>query len=431
MNGDGIVERDEAAEVFRAKSLALTGLLDRDAHVRAQIADIMIQDRNNDLRIDLPEMIVASGLRSDGLRIPHDRHNIVRLLIALEPSGDGRLTRAETEQIVRQAFATVDTDGNGLIADTEMSDFQKRTTAERKAQDEQQLAAQMTRDCVWPGLPAGATVSAVTAFEGGSLSSVTLAGQDVSTGFVHVTIEEGSGPLYVLVGASRPVIWAFRGAVHRVQSVALASPPRGSGAGVAGIDRDRVVVLPRGDCFARHSREEPSSAADQAMNTMLMAAGAGSVSLHSAYDIHNVDLPRGLISGAPSRPPAMPAGTPETLWSAFIRFSPGGIEDVDTGRVIGAAQAERYDVRPQEAGLIQLTAEGVLSLEGEYPLSFRVLKPMRRFPAGLNGAHGVNYTQPESFPLPAGDIGHSCLFAEGSTRILAGDASCAMKLPKR
>ena len=102
---------------------------------------------------------------------------------------------------------------------------------------------------------------------------------------------------------------------------------------------------------------------------------------------------------------------PSRAKDEMYRFSPGGVVDIDAKAVVGSAPASRYEVLPQQAGLVQLLASGTLKQNslGEY-----IVRDKIRFPAGLYGAHSVTFLVMKGAPYPDGDPGHSCVIVEES-----------------
>ena len=88
-----------------------------------------------------------------------------------------------------------------------------------------------------------------------------------------------------------------------------------------------------------------------------------------------------------------------------------GVIDIDPKAVVSSQPAAKYEVLPQQAGLVQLIASGALqqNRSGEY-----ILRNKIRFPAGLYGAHSVTFLIMKSSPYPDGDPGHSCVIMEES-----------------
>jgi hypothetical protein len=91
------------------------------------------------------------------------------------------------------------------------------------------------------------------------------------------------------------------------------------------------------------------------------------------------------------------------------RYSPGGVIAIDPGRVVASLPVERYEVLPEEAGLVQLLEARKLAQNrtGEY-----LIKKKIRFPADLYGAHAVRFLLLRGVEPPDGDPGHSVVVSE-------------------
>ena len=105
----------------------------------------------------------------------------------------------------------------------------------------------------------------------------------------------------------------------------------------------------------------------------------------------------------------------------FKRFTPGGIVDIAPQDVVAPGKVERYEVLPQEAGLLQLMRTGALKRTKDG--YFLIRKPIPRFPASLAGAHGVKFILGKGLAMPAGNAGHSPVYSEATGECLKG-ASC-------
>jgi hypothetical protein len=100
---------------------------------------------------------------------------------------------------------------------------------------------------------------------------------------------------------------------------------------------------------------------------------------------------------------------PQSLESEFRRFSPGGVIEIDPRRVVASMPVERYEVLPQQAGLLQLVKQGKLAENGRGEF---LIKEKIRFPAELHGAHSVKFLLLRGVPLPDGSPGHSQVISE-------------------
>jgi len=79
--------------------------------------------------------------------------------------------------------------------------------------------------------------------------------------------------------------------------------------------------------------------------------------------------------------------------------------------VVSTARVLDYDVLPQQAGLAQLAGAGDLERLSD---GFKIVRPIPRFPAGLNGAHSTAFLIAQGVPVPRGDPGHSTVLMEST-----------------
>lgn len=439
LDGDGVVSREEVerltdAQIARASDRGDGSRRWTDDHTRNEmLGHILVYDADRDGLITFQEML--SGAKTNPESVAAQRRGrpnaIVRYMIGQDPDGDGRLVIAEAEAIVRRDFAFIDTDGNGELSNNEIREYDKATRAQ--IEDTDRRPQRQTPACTWPGLPVGASVHAVGVYSGAALSSVSVVGQDRETGAVRVIVAPGEEAIHVLLSSLTEIVWVFEGAVGRVQSVALAAG-RGN-SGVSGVPADRIVQLAKDQCLIGYSQSRNGETAETLADHMLVSAGAGNVSVVSGYELYEVDMMAGEGRSKPKPPLTPQDGADRTIWASFMRFSPGGVVMVDPASVwVADGKAETYEVLPQEAGLLQLAAEGALAVSarsGYASAVYEVLKPMRRIPAGLNGAHGVTFLQPGDFPVPDGNIGHSCMFdIETDELILGNQMVCDRRQPR-
>lgn len=421
IDGDGVVTRGEAERVAMRRGWRRDD--DRDDGGQRAVDNVMKADGNGDGRIEITEMIAYANAK--GGDRAYSREEPISGLLSAEPSGDKRLTLAEAETLVRQAFAVIDTNSDGRIGNDEAQAYRAATEPQRRAQREAQQAERTARNCSWPGLPKGAIVSAVAAYDGAGLSNIALNGQDRSTAAATIVIERGETPFFLLITSSQSVVWSLEGAVDRLLGVAIATRESGQASGVTGVDKQKVQFLAPGSCVPSPTGDWNDARVKRALDRMLKQAGATTAQVTAAYEVYEASVPRGVALAAPPAGIARPAGADERIWRELVRFSPGGVAEFDPAAVVSTGKVERYDVMPQEAGLLQLAREGVLARGKEgFPQTYDVLKPMRRYPAELAGSHLVVFVQPADFPLPAGDISHSCLHSRETGALLAGNSVC-------
>lgn len=302
-------------------------------------------------------------------------------------------------------------------------------------------------------------VVVLSGYEGSALSTVTLAGPDAVTQIAQLRIEDGDRPLYFFVTAHSDVIWEVSGATDRLNTMVVQarSDPNDIAAdiaaddagriagGVIGVAENKLHFVRDQSCTAAYFRlDDPEGR--RALRQVSGGLGRAPDLMLSFYTIRRLDLPSGtgstgqgdgtdiIIHGGrryaftPDGPRAidetegqLPDGRPfgaGIVYRSLLRFHPDGVRAIDPESVVSPVQAEEYDVLPQEAGLLQLVLDGRLKRERTGP--FTITAPIERFPAGLAGAHGVQFLLDEDVPMPAGSPGHSSVHSATTGDCLAG-----------
>jgi hypothetical protein len=282
-----------------------------------------------------------------------------------------------------------------------------------------------------------AKVVLIGAYQAEAVSSVTIGSQDVAVGAGTITIEPGDEPIYLVVTSFRPTIWRLYGAVERVERLVLSATTTGPGRGMpqekplvgaTGVPAERVSFLGQSRCI-RYFTETPSSSAAAAAASVRQETGKDASTIAARYGLSEVSVPSGrirnverahsnklvivkqagtlTIEGDP-RNVIVQTGRGE-LEGDLKRFNPGGVVEIDPKRVVASLPAERYQVLPQQAGLLQLVQSGALARNrsGEFLIRRKI-----RFPAELNGAHSVKFLLLKGVPMPDGDPGHSSVISE-------------------
>lgn len=197
------------------------------------------------------------------------------------------------------------------------------------------------------------------------------------------------------------------------------------GIGVLGLPKEKVVLTGDQECINRLEKNNVSSQAY--LGTLASVLGHPIYGVLFRYTAFDISLPPDAkridedwqanrktnaeftLNDLPSREGV--EAFPQTL-SLLRRFNPGDIANIDPKQVIASGAAERHQILPQEAGLLQLLQDGSLEASGK---GYLARKPFTRYPAGLAGAHSVTFVFPEAMQLPAGAIRayRSCLVTMG------------------
>lgn len=261
-----------------------------------------------------------------------------------------------------------------------------------------------------PALPppgADELVVAFGSYEGDTISTTSVVGQDDVTDSARVVIEPGTTPLYVVLSSYESTIWRFEGAIGRVRHVAMLGYGR---QGATGIDADLVVDLTSDGATTPLWYDVESSEAGEARSAIESALGRSIDVFAGAYEVGTLTVPSAVVTVAsPSASPNTPPGFDPWTYMSALWFTPGGLVDVDPSGVVPLGHAERYVVLPQEFGLAALVASGDLERRDSY---FYIARPIPRFPAGLYGAHAVSFVLGRGVPMPDGNPGHSCVVSE-------------------
>ena len=367
------------------------------------------------------------------------------------------MTLSDIEPAVEALFRTVDTDGDGKLSREEVQAYrmrpdqpegQARRAAERAMRQREQARrdAEAERDrqlaeknaaCAMPKASDNAKVVLLSAYETEALSNVTIGFQDVAVGVGNITIEPGAEPIYLVVAAFRPTIWRLYGAVERIERVVLTAavtgPYRGQPqdrplAGLTGVPAERVTFLGKSDCLG-YFNETPSTQASVAVATVKRGSGKDVAVIAARYSMADAMLPSGRVSSMKESSEGklviiQRSGTlriegdtsgvvvqtgRNNLESDLRLYHPGGLVELDPKRVVASVPVERYEVLPQEAGMLQLLRSGALiqNRDGDY-----LIKQKIRFPAELQGSHAIKFLLLRGVPMPDGDPNHCEVISE-------------------
>jgi Ca2+-binding EF-hand superfamily protein len=426
-DGDGIVTR---AEVVQAESQRLRFRARHDPKSPQAEAVILQQidrsadagmraDVNKDGRIDWPEMLAFA--KREPLRGMPEYEPNYRMIMSFDADGNGAVTVEEADREAERFFGLIDVDKDGTLSRSEVEAFGRQMAplarpddilmraAEKQAQERE---AKKKLDCALPKPSDAATILLLDAYGTGvdALSTATIWSQWISTGAGSIDIQPGTGPLYIVVASNGPVIWQLSGAVDRIERLVLAGERTGINEslpeqtpliGATGVPADRVTILGQAGC-------------------MSYLAGPSFARLQAAGEAVRRETGRNPIAIKPRKQIAATA-----LSDELRRFYPGGVVEIDPRTVVASQPVERYEVMPEEAGLMQLERDGSIARndQGEFMVRRKI-----RFPAGLHGAHLVRFRIQKGVAMPEGDPGHSCVIVEETGMALYNGATCDMPI---
>lgn len=407
LDADGVVTAEERALATPPFRRLSAGRADNSVLARL--------DRDGDGRVTLQE-VLAEPVQPQA----PSREVGLEVFMTFDADKDGRVTAVEAETALRRIFVSFDANGDGLV------DFSEGVATRRAAELGRQAPT-----CELPRADADQQIVAFGLYEGDAVPSATVVGQDEESTTAEVVIEEGDTPLYLVLTSYDAMIWRVTGAKDRVARLVLSSfksnpadkknPSNLSAAGAVGVPANKVTVAPQGCLgyfYKRGSREESSVRA-----AIQSAAGRAPDAMGGAYDAITVTLPsmQAVKAKASRDPDTTPIGFDPQTWRDAVRFTPGGVVDIDPATVVSGAPAVAYEVLPQQIGLAKLVGEGAIERAG---WGFRIVKPIPRFPAGLNGAHAVGFLLATGVPWPKGAPGHSCVVAEDDPKAASGGGVC-------
>ena len=268
-----------------------------------------------------------------------------------------------------------------------------------------------------------------------------------------MTITEGTAPLYIFATALESIVWKFDGATDRVERLVV--QPRtistGPGAAVAGIPSENISFVAPQSCIDRYVTEQTATANAQ-MAPLVQHLGRPFDHVVVGYTISDFQVPptpqatptdaerrfpyrtamtfslgektyelsgAGMTLAGEDRPDGEAQGRGAlSPVRSMMRFNPMGLIAFSTDDVHASAPVVPYEVLPQQAGLLQLIADG--SIEYQSDGAYYIKEPIARFPAGLNGAHSVRFVLATGVPMPAGSPGHSGVVSEETGECLVG-----------
>jgi len=462
---------DRAGDGLDATDVALARDLRRASTRGSRIGQMLARDLNGDLKVTRDELVRSAPtvapyrdrqVENELSEYDGDRDGVITVaemaaaaeesdrsddrleeLLALDPNRDGKLTARELRERAEQAFAQIDTDGDGKLSQAEYAAIMPRIR-------EISVARSMPK-CTLPAVPAGAKLLVFGAYEGQAISSVAIGGADQETNLIDVDIEPGSEPLYLVLTSYESMAWRLNGATSRVARVVVSSyhapeaadgfpgkpaagaprgmvvipPPRArreiSASGVIGIPSDRVTIA--GTRCPGYMSEPGQVGASGMLAALRTSLGRAPDGVFGKYALRRVALPSGRMEVTQRGEPETPSGFDAAAWREASRYWPGGLVKVDPRQVVAQTSVAPYAVLPSQMGLAQLVGSGALQQVNSS--TFRVVRPIAHMPPGMGGAHSVTLLFAKGVPLPPGNPVHSCIVMEGTGETVG--ATCDMR----
>lgn len=388
-------------------------------------------DENKDDVISLEESFIFAQKYAANVMQSYQPYET--MLVAFDTNDNGTITRDEVKAELALLGAEETSNNHNKLRSGQQPKLRK---TQNRNNSHKAYVKPAPAACTPSAPEKNAEVIFLSGYQGSGLSSVALTGQDRETEVARLVIEKGSRPLYIMASSHTPLIWSIEGDTKRVEKF-IAGRNRfkeGAGVGVVGLPKGKVEFLGR-NCLSYFSKVNDSKA-------ILAKAKWGKLinrepdSLFGAYTINAMKLPSGTNTPKKRRRLTIVGGDGDDVITVgknnavrvvkrkdkqkdfgLYRYTIEGLIEVDVNAVIAPEPVEAYDVFPQQAGLVQLVETGQLE-----PLergSFRIVKPITRFPAGLNGGHSVKFILGKGVPLPKGSPGHSSVYSEESGECLS------------
>lgn len=452
-----------------------TGVATRDAaqvQRQRQFARVRSQEITTLLRLDLDGDGNVTSAEIDtqiGYMSTQERGQIAVKLLELDENGDQVLSLTE---ILESARAWADQQNRGNIDQTldtvmafdadedgrvDLNEVASVLAAMDPADLENlprrnPMSGQTRAACTAPKPQTGAEVVFLSGYEGAAVSTLAVSGQDKETSVATITISEGSTPLYVFATAHDSIVWKFDGATERVQQLVVQprSTADGPGAAVAGIASDDIAFVEPSSCISGYMHQR-SASADAQLTRLSAYLGQPFDHVVIGYTISDFQVPPATSASSEPTTEDSPYRTPVTFSiedrsyelsatgmvltgiepqttapttssrspiRSMMRFYSGGLIALSPEDVHATAEIAPYNVLPQQAGLLQLIAEGSIVQQDDD--SFHIEEPIARFPAGLNGAHSVTFVLGTGIEMPAGSPGHSTVYSQETGACLVG-----------
>lgn len=269
------------------------------------------------------------------------------------------------------------------------------------------------KSCSFPEFTEDEEIVVVSAYEGNSISTVTVIDADNVTFAANVNIESGTKPIVVIGSFYHSIILRFSGAIERIKKLVISDD-----IGVEGLADTQLYFVGDRKCLPGYLKTKSTKQMARGLKTLSKSTGMKLNEIVGHYDINTISLPSGKLSEPLKKELILNKDSRlRRIQQDFHNFNPAGLAEIDVSKVKSKHGANEYDVLPQEAGLLQLFSEGALVFT---PEGYLINKPIKRFPAGLAGAHSVRFILKDGLDIPAGDPLHSPVIHQKTKKCLVG-----------
>ena len=448
LDGDGAITMDEITAGQRAQAGGPARAVDAAAmklQIRQKADRLMQADADGDGQVDLSEMLASA--RTTAPARPAGQRDLSELLLELDADGDGATTVKEVEDRARALFALYDRDGDGII-DPGAREEIARTVREVR---EKAKLDDMARRCTMPRAGKDDSVVFFKSGTGQAISTVAVGGVDRATLTIPVTIEQGTGHIYLVLSSDRDMVWRLEGAVDRLSHVVLIEGNQFGAeafAGVTGLEQSRVSFAIGRDCILSASSANNRDG-QRSMSLLRRVVGQdidGFASVPTAASVSIPSLPRegtGRGISALSDRDCLQAqasrnvmGERSTItvpkdcdWlNAEARlFYPGGLVTIDPAAVV-AHHVETYKVLPSPYGIIDALADGTLvDLSDGHRTHFRVVKPLAHLPPVSMFQSVLSLELARGIQPPIGDVRGYCVRDSQGELVIGTAGRCLVR----
>ena len=456
MNFDGQVTRDEIAQTLQNNDKPNNP--DLSDHLEKQISGFMKADIDGNGIISLSEMSTLDEKNSTRRTRRLDEFED---LLKLDPNKDGKLTVQELEKIARETFDKIDINKDGIASVDELKPLMKMRQAN--------LVTRIPREnCSIPAATADEDVVFLGAYEGITLTNISVAGQEAETNIIPVTIEKGTRKIYLVTSAFSPVIWHISGDTSRISHVALAGRAMEPGTdnndagssnekinvGITGVAKEKVTFHRARDCGLGSAYEADPQRLKYTQITLKGLLGKEPALTEAQYGMSSAQIYDDKItlverSAIPQSQQSLPHADNDA-WQKQLFFIPGGIINLKKRDVVSDAPAVEYEVLPKWAGIAQLLHSGAIVSAKENDPSqekgfaahstdgrtltvrpgfktgrdLKIVKDIPYYPSGLHGGYSVNFILGKGVKEPKGNAGHSCVRLEETGEAVQNKMAC-------
>lgn len=430
VNADLKVTREEvegSLSRYRSRAGAMTEQQTKriNEDLKKQIDMMFLADANADGVVEGIELYTPQQRRDNEYVYLKKGTAFVKALLRADPDGDGKVTQTEAALIASHSLDGVDVQITQNLAQRQVAQM-----------------GDMSEQCPKIEVAKESSVILLGTYEGTSLSSVTVAGQDETTHAATLFIEDGSTPLTLVLTSYSPMVWNVTGAKQRIVKMILGGPMsmrsrENAATGVVGIDRNKVQFIKNVGCLnyfhvAKSEQGLMTSALFQKMSGKapdivfgkyaagIVAIPSGRGTSAEVTEVERVDLKTKAAAqfytiGQDGKLLAFDATKEQrSLQGAerlLFNFNPDGVMSFKVSDVVSGSKAEDYNVYPEHAGLLQLLGQGRIEAFSGGHGGWKI-KSAIRFPAGLAGALMTSFFVPKGVKIPEGNPGHSKVFSE-------------------